>query len=201
MCALVAVVLWAALGSPDRRQHHLGQSTPTRATVTDVAAGGTCRGNMQGNLYTLTWAEGGRQRVEGIRRCGDDYEVGQVIEIWSTSGMPYTESPRVWQLFIGGLCAAFLGMALAMLVGHLRLRRNVRAVLGGAAPAAQYPMSQVSPDWLPFRRTIHPMVRDEIASFTPTSGWIYPSELGRGGRPRRLTLHVSGTGSRSWVYA
>lgn len=124
-------VLWSALGTEDQRQHFLGQSTHTRATVVEDAEDGWCTGSGERRRpqhhYTLEWSEGGEQRTEVIERCGNPFEVGEEIEIWSTDGMPHTESAVVWRLTIGGLVIAFGGLLALLLWVHALMSRMARS--------------------------------------------------------------------------
>lgn len=135
LCLVIAViivgVLWSALGTVDQRQHFLAQSTHTRATVVEEVEDGRCRSGTAGVVrprhdYTLEWSEGGEQRTEVIQRCGSPYEVGEDIEIWSTDGMPHTESAVTWRLTIIGLVIALSGLFAVMLWVHVFVRRMAR---------------------------------------------------------------------------
>ncbi|NYF96957.1 hypothetical protein [Janibacter cremeus] len=124
-------IIWAGLGSTGARQHFLGQSTHTRATVVEDVEDGRCRRSgghyYPEHHYTLEWSEGGEQRTEVIKRCGTPYEIGEDIEIWSTDGMPYTESAVARRLLIGGLVIAFSGLFALMLWVHVFVRRMARS--------------------------------------------------------------------------
>lgn len=128
---IIVGVLWAALGSAGARQHLLGQGTHTRATVIEDVEDGRCRNgaghHRPQHLYTLEWSEGGGQRTEVIERCGSPYEVGEDIEIWSTDGMPYTESAVVRRILVGGAVTVFLGLFAVMLWVHVFVRRMARS--------------------------------------------------------------------------
>lgn len=129
---LIAGVLWSALGTADQRQHFLGQSTHARATIVEEAVNGRCRGGSGDPVrprhdYTLEWSEGGEQRTEVIERCGSPYEVGEDVEIWSTDGMPHTESAVVWRLTIIGLVIALSGLFALMVWVHVFVRRMARS--------------------------------------------------------------------------
>ena len=127
---IIVGVLWAALGSADQRQHFLGQSKHTQATVIQDVREGECRGvgaPRPQHHYTLEWGEGGERRTGVIKRCGNPYEVGEDVEIWSTDGMPYTESAVVHRLLLGGGVIVFLGLFAVMLWVHVFVRRMARS--------------------------------------------------------------------------
>lgn len=197
LVAIAVGTVAVALGAQDRREHFLGQSVHTQATVVGVDAGGLCgRSAQREHHYTLTWDEGGASRQETITRCGSgEYDVGERVEIWSTSGMPYTESALVWRLLVGGIALVFVLLGAGALWQERRLRRDVDAVLGGAQPATSYAVADLSRWWLPFHRTVYPK---GASGPHPPPGTVYPLRLGRRGRPRGLTLHVAPDGARRW---
>ncbi|MDN5893889.1 MAG: hypothetical protein L0H93_07650 [Nocardioides sp.] len=210
--------------NPDYRQHLLGQSERHEAVVTEVARGRSlsCRNNSRDSTYTLEWAEEGTTRTEQIERCGNPYDDGENVVIWSTDGMPFTDSATLIKVLFGGLLILFLAPSVWLMRKALRLHRVVSRVCSGEPPAASYRVlghpglgggfhlvdhAPFDPDRLRKGsgvRTVGPPGRGlstgsapEVPDLVPGTIWI--SEMRRN-RPRGVLLSLGDDQSRHLRY-
>src|SRR5699024_9023984 len=104
--AVVVLLVLAVLAAvrPGYVEHALGQSTERTATVTGVEEAPVCSRSDR-DVYTVEWGEDGARRSGQVGFCGDPWEVGEQVEIWSTSGAPQTSSPTALRVSIGALLA------------------------------------------------------------------------------------------------
>lgn len=207
---VVIAVLVAGLAKPDLRQHLLGQSSKQQAKVTDINRVGFCSRSNR-DTYTLEWEEDGARRTETIGRCGDPYEVGDTVDIWSTDGTPETSPPNAIRLIT--LCL-FLTLGAMAGFGMRRTRRHIRTIDAALAGTWQPIVCRTTghPDDPRFRIVESPEpVRAEkvrggrsvhVSSVRPDQSGQVPGTLFlttvRRGCPKGLTLHDSADGSRIW---
>lgn len=213
VCGFCAIYPLIDAGS---RQHLLGQSHQTRAEVVAEDSAGRCRGGTRYD-YTLEWTEDDAPRTETITRCGHRWEVGEVIDIWSTDEDPYTEGPARWWPLLIGFFVVFSVMGAWTITVLRRGRRATAAVLSGTPPAASFPaigsrthhrLRVTVPDrhGNPTTRRVRttqplhavaPTV--QTAPDAPVSGRLSVSDVRRG-KPRGLAHFVGDDGSRRWHF-
>lgn len=209
LTALVMVLLGGTAGFPGNVQHIFGQSTETTATITKIDKVGFCTRSNR-DQYTLTWHEDGVTRTETIGRCGDPWELGDQVPIWSTADEPYTESPWVLR---SALLLLTLGIGVTTWIA-LRRRSDIRRSAHRALNGTWQPQV-VSTVGIPGTRDfeIHApqRIRNRPADWMrvlykpdgdarpprDVSGMLFIDGF-TGDRPSGLSLHETADGRRVW---
>ncbi|WP_068254626.1 hypothetical protein [Janibacter corallicola] len=206
--AVVVLLVLAVLAAvrPGYVEHALGQSTERTATVTGVEEAPVCSRSDR-DVYTVEWGEDGARRSGQVGFCGDPWEVGEQVEIWSTSGAPQTSSPTALRVSIGALLAILVAALALILRGRSRVRRSTRAAIDGSwrplvLPTVGVPGSRGARIGAPGQ--VRSRARDwtRILHARPGSGGaaqgrLFVDEVRRG-RPRGLSLHTTTGGARVW---
>lgn len=207
LVAALAITLSIAR-APGVAEHFLGQSTQQTATVTHIQEVSFCTRSNR-DLYTLEWQEGAAHRSETVGRCGNPWQVGDVVEIWSTRGEPQTSGPTALWLSFGALIAGFAVATACVWRNRQRVRRAAAAAIAGTWQPFTFP-TVGRPGEPEFRVEAPEPVRHRrrdwrinIYSDTPVAltpaipGTLYVDGV-TGGRPRGMSLHTTADGDRVW---
>lgn len=207
--ALVIVLLGGVAGYPGNVQHIMGQSTKATATVTNIQKVDFCTRRNR-DQYTLTWQEDGMSRTETVGRCGDPWDVGDKLTVWSTEAEPYTESPWVMRSMIVLLTTALGVTGWLAWRGRKKIKKAAESALNGTwqpqvystigLPGARnFRMNPPRPnrnrvsDWI--RVLYKPEGEYQIPLDVP--GTLYIDGF-QGDRPSGLSLHETADGRRVW---
>lgn len=212
MGVILAVVLIAigatAANHPGTFEHFLGSSERQTATVTRVVEAPFCSRNDR-NIYTVEWEQNGTLRSDTLGRCGDPWQIGDEITIWTTSGDPRTSGPLAMRIVAALLAAGLAFAALVIVRGRHRVRRATSRAVDGTwrprsfatigrpgdpgfridAPVVARPRTRDG-------RTVIFRSHDGVLPPSDAPGTLYVDEL-RVGRPRGLSLHTTEAG-RVW---
>ncbi|WP_235734982.1 hypothetical protein [Nocardioides alcanivorans] len=202
-------LLVVGLAHPGTMAHALGRSTEQTATVIEIDQVTFCSRSKR-DTYTLAWEEDGRRRTGTVGRCGDPWQLGDEVDIWSTSGGPHTSPPIALRLASVVLVLGF-GTAVGFLLrGRSRVRRAVAAALHGRwQPLTLETFGQ--PGTPAFRVSTAASVRNKRRDWSrilhsatggtelgsPVPGTLFIDAVHKG-RPRGLSLHVTADGGRTW---
>lgn len=198
-----------ALQNPGTFQHFLGQSSKQTATVTNIDEASFCTRSNQ-DQYTVTWSEEGIHHSEVISNCGNSWQVGDELTIWSTGGIPQAEGPLALQISVGVLLLGLTVATIVLIRHRSRVRRAAARALNGTWQPESYRTKGVagSPDFQIYtpapihsrrRHWTRKIFMSKVRTAPPAEipGTLYVDKL-QGARPRGLSLHELDDGTRFW---
>lgn len=150
------------------------------------------------------------QRSETVGRCGDPWEVGDEITIWSTSGVPQTTSPINIQIAMGVLVLGLAGAVALILHSRRKVIKQTTAAINGTWRPVQL-QTVGMPGTKTFQiRSQQPLKNRpmywtrvlyksdiSVAPAPTVPGTVYIGSIRRN-KVRGLSLHVTSENTRMW---